>query len=163
MCYTCNVNIKLPDHDGPEGSYDAYLDEACKRHQHGGEGKGQLFAHAEGLDNLLDIEKQITSEYNKRGRWFNETRDEFREDAIACWKKHNSPGIDEGCVDFRTDAKLLGRKHGVRAEARRYLCSFCPLSAVWATDDQLHVGARRGHAGVATPLRVRGPEGMELQ
>jgi len=162
VCYTCNKNIKLPDFDGKVGMYDAYLDEACKRHEHGGTGRGQLFGHAEGLDQLLDVEKQIESEYNKRGKWFTETRDEFLEDAMECWKKHKSPGVDEGCADFRTDAKLIGKKYGVRAEARRYICSFCPLSALWATDDQLHVGARRGNRGTAMPLVLRGPKGMEL-
>ena len=166
-CYDCNKLIKLPDFDGKVGMYDAYLAEACQRHQHNEipdaqKKGGQLFSHAEGIDDLIDVEKQITNAFNERGKWFTETRDEFLEDAMECWKKHKSPGVDEGCADFRTDAKLIGKKYGVRAEARRYICSFCPLSALWATDDQLHVGARRGNRGTAMPLVLRGPKGMEL-
>jgi hypothetical protein len=164
-CYGCNTLIKL--HDFPDDrnpNEDAELVEACNRHQHNNlpedRRRGLIFRCDQATYDVLDVEQSIKdAELKVGGKLFNETRDEFKDDAMRCYIRHGSPGVDTGCVDFRTEAKAMGNYKKVHPDERRYICSYCPLGTMWATDDQLRAGARRGSRGIAVPVRLTTPIG----
>ena len=58
-----------------------------------------------------------------RQDWF----DQLRADAGECFNKHHRP--TDSCSDYQSEAKTLGRKEGVPAHKRQYLCHYCPFQS----------------------------------
>jgi hypothetical protein len=79
---------------------------------------------------------------------FYATKDSFRDDAVACFRRHGEPGLDHGpagCGDYESDAKRLTDSEWLQRQefqervmpgaARKhvYLCHFCPFQTVVTT------------------------------
>jgi hypothetical protein len=60
-------------------------------------------------------------------------KDTYSQDAMSCWKVHNSPKGQ--CADYKVDRKLLSagtaedrKKEGLaKSTIKVYLCDFCPV------------------------------------
>lgn len=143
-CYYCNTLSKLADYDGlPEN--DALLEDWVQRHRHGfhpdepGAPRGMVLRLDEmdievggggpndgqklSIGNMVEAVKGKLGEQTKK-QW--EVRDEVKDDALSCFNKHNNPSWPgKPCSDYKSDAKLLGRKN-MPKEHRVFLCNVCP-------------------------------------
>lgn len=149
VCGHCKTIEELPDYNGPV-EYDTLLENLVSRHVYP---NGEPHAPAT-LGNVTDAEyakpgakEQIAREIAAKfaggetglGTEFYDTRDTFREDAMACFNKHLR---NPGCPDYKSDSKRLTSdsqreikkefKVDVAANPinRRFLCEFCPVHSL---------------------------------
>lgn len=150
VCYTCNSIDALPWFDGPV-EYDDTLNYRLSQHR---------FASGDphiGMNGLATVNESSWENPNLRRRILEDLsklrkageaeglghanynlRNTFKEDAQACWKKHNRT---LNCEDYKSDSKRLvpdtrgeRRELGLEARASRRpgtsLCVFCPYHSV---------------------------------
>lgn len=138
VCRTCKVLEELPDWQGHPDD-DPFLGTIVQKHP---DHKGQLFRLPIGLWLMEEAAKVISKQIigGSEGlaafdEKFYDTRNTFQEDAMSCFKAHNSP---EGqCPDFNSEKKELKPDTGkdrkdaglpiLRVGPKVHLCSFCPV------------------------------------
>ena len=142
-CLTCNSFDELPDYQGPP-EYDTTLSYVVDKH--GPNHQGQLYR--------LPIGFWVQEEYRRRiieqirggssglaefDSSYYDVQNTFRDDAMACYKKHLRP--KEGCPDWRHSSKELNPDtKAERKEAglsltptgpKVYICDFCPVRSYY--------------------------------
>jgi hypothetical protein len=148
-CSECKTIEALPDFDG-HPSQDHLLNALVSKHETSGRRHvGRLFdVEASRWDDenvRTEVSREIAKVMSGKGETglgtpFYTARDTFREDAMACWKKHlRAPN----CNDYKDDSKRL--TPGTSAERKaaglpeynhandRYLCEFCPVHSLVVT------------------------------
>lgn len=149
-CLVCETWEELPDYEGPSDK-DYLLEITIEKHvfPSGEPHVGKLFkvpvktwANGEQRKAVLD---QLGT--GSRGlddldpeKSFYDTKMTFANDAMECWKKHNSPKND--CPDYQSPSKrLLPNTAKERAELnlpkpehlegpKIYTCNFCPVHSM---------------------------------
>jgi hypothetical protein len=141
VCRTCGTIDELPSGDEDPG--DVLLDITVERH--GEEHHGVLVNVPKGIwitesgrKQMIEfIHGQVGSGLDSFGTQFYETKNQFHEDAMACFSMHNRPKGQ--CSDYKSDKKELSpqteqarRREGLPVKPRGktvYLCDFCPVKA----------------------------------
>lgn len=145
-CKVCNSIEELPPYVGaPEQDY--LLEIACEKHKFpsGEEHKGLLFIVPVKAWSNTDARKDMIRQIKGGGSkgldeidsTFYDTKSQFGEDAMNCWKSRNKP--QDSCPDYQSDSKKLvpntkkERKElgldTTMAGPKNYLCHFCPIHA----------------------------------
>lgn len=85
------------------------------------------------------ILKQIWGDTGYPAEFYAAT-DTYKEDALRCFRRHDSPGSEKGphaCIDYQADSKRLTDEQWIRrGQGTRdhiYLCTFCPYESVVTT------------------------------
>lgn len=143
VCHTDGAVYELPDYEGPP-EYDDTLKYRLAGHE---DHIGNLFRYEKDQwakstirDAILkEIVKQVRpGEGTGLGETFYDVKNNFQQDAITCWKKHNKT-LD--CGDYMTDKmrlypdtkadrKELGMPTGINERPNTFLCQFCPVHSV---------------------------------
>lgn len=155
FCFECNTVEELPPHDGPPET-DLLLEMTVEKHEYpsGLRHMGKLFILPVKTWAKTESRKAIIEQLKGKGAQgldaldpdanFYETKMQFAEDAMQCWKYHLQPS-DPGCNDYESEEKrLLPKTHKERIELglpdpansgapKVYLCHFCPYHAVATT------------------------------
>ncbi len=131
ICRSCQVALKMRDYDG-DPLYDVELIEMIERHL----GKAtdprpeshpaQIFRVDDGdLDKMTDqqLNEALANDIDVQ---ISEFRDDFKEQAMGCYSLHNRP--QGGCIDWKDDNRVIGRKAGIPRDERAYICDYCPVS-----------------------------------
>lgn len=155
VCSTCKTIEVLGDYTGPPeraSQFDIVLNMATEKHKDGVERIphiGQLFRVKQSAWDSPAAQEQIREQVVARldpnaetglGAEAYAIRDNFKDDAFACWEKHLKT---VACPDYKTDAKLLTPDTQVeRKEAglakfdasnpalQRWLCEYCPVHSL---------------------------------
>ena len=159
-CWVCDSLEELPPFEGP-ADQDYLLAVACERHvfESGEPHKGNLFVDIpvkawRDPETRRDAIRQIKQGGSKGlaeiDDTFYDTRSTFMEDAMKCYKAHNSP--KDGCSDWHHSDKMLipntikeRRKEGLESYenasgVKTYLCDFCPVAIKVAERKQKLMG-----------------------
>ena len=138
VCRTCGVVNRLRDYDG-DVNMDWDLKEAVDRHLGAAADprpeshSAQLFrVDDEDLDKMDDetLKRAMEDDLDMQ---ISEFREDFKEQAMTCYQLHNRP--QGGCIDYKDESRVLGRKIGVAPENRSYLCYYCPVQS-WVENKQ---------------------------
>lgn len=145
-CMVCSSIEELPPFKGrPEE--DHLLQIACQKHKFpsGEEHKGLLFIVPLKVWMNTEARKDVIRQLKGGGSKglaeiddsFYDTKSQFGEDALNCWKSHNKP--QDTCGDYQSDGKQLipdtlkeRKELGMSTEIggpKNYLCHFCPIHA----------------------------------
>jgi len=164
-CYSCQTLSRIDDYLGaytPDGEpvNDYQLEDWVARHMHGftedTHPGGRIFPF-DGRD--IEIEggrldgvrvhvanevDEVRAELAKVGLEVLELRDELKEDAMSCFRKHRRPTYpDRTCADYQADSKWLGKREKVEGQVFKvrsaYLCAMCPYETAVSI-------ARRGYS-----------------
>jgi hypothetical protein len=146
ICHTDGAVHELPLFDGPP-EYDDTLNYRTSQHKFG-DGTahfGSMFTVSKAdwekktyRDAILDEIAKHTrpGEGAGMGQTFYDVKNNFMQDALVCWKKHNRT-LD--CGDYMTDKMRLypdtkaDRKElglSVKERPNTFLCQFCPVNSV---------------------------------
>jgi len=149
VCKSCGSVSRMRDYQGdPNGDWE--LIEIINRHLGNANDPrpeshdSQIYVVDEKALDAMDegtIKKALEDDLDVQ---IGEYRDEFKEDAMKCWKQHRRPV--GSCPDWKNEAKVIGRKVGIAPSERAYLCSYCVCS-VWydhQVSDKLLVKGRKG-------------------
>lgn len=156
FCLVCNTVDELPPHDGPPET-DVLLELTAEKHEFpsGERHQGKLFilpfktwAKKESRHAIIDQLKgkgaQGLDALDPDGGYY-DTRMQFAEDAMDCWKYHMRPDESHGCNDYESPQKrLLPKTDRERREAglpdpahsggpKVFLCHFCPYHSTVVT------------------------------
>jgi hypothetical protein len=144
-CKVCNSIEELPPYVGP-AEHDQLLAIACEKHKFpsGEEHKGLLFIIPVkawlNSDARKDVIRQIKGGGSKGldeiDEGFYDTKSQFGEDAMTCWKRKNKP--QDNCDEYQSESKrLLPNTAKERKELgmdplgdagpKNYVCHFCPI------------------------------------
>ena len=133
VCRACGTMNRMLDYDGP-AEYDMELIETIDRHmEHSSRAKhpdahpSQLFRLSDEDAERLDVESEVCRALSDEQIFIKEIREEFKDEAMKCFNRHGRP--DEGCIDWKDESKVIGRKKGVPAAYRKYLCECCPVNS----------------------------------
>jgi hypothetical protein len=155
VCATCETVEPIPDYAGPPSQAaerDTVLNRILEKHRTGVERLphvGQMFRVKEADWNNMEVRPQIMEQIIAKFNPDSETglgaeayalRDNFRDDAMACWQKHlRTPA----CPDYKTDPYLLTpdtaaeRKEAgidkfdpLNPATQRWLCEYCPVHSL---------------------------------
>lgn len=145
-CMVCSSIEELPPFKGrPEE--DHLLQIACEKHvfPSGEEHKGLLFIVPLKVWMNAEARKDVIRQLKGGGSKglaeiddsFYDTKSQFGEDALNCWKSHNKP--QDTCGDYQADGKQLipntlkeRKELGMSTDMggpKNYLCHFCPIHA----------------------------------
>lgn len=159
LCLVCGTIDELPPHDGPPET-DVLLELTLEKHEFpsGERHMGKMF--------LLPVKSWANAEHRKEiikqlkgggsagldeldpDKSFYDTKMQFSEDAMECWKYHLYPK-DPGCPDYESEEKrLLPKTDKERMELglpdpassgapKVYLCHFCPFHSVAVTKKRM--------------------------
>lgn len=152
VCLVCETIDELPPHDGPPET-DVLLEITAEKHEFpsGERHKGRLFILPVKTWANKDHQQEIISQLTGGGslgidamdpeKKFYETKMQFSEDAMQCYKYHLRP--TDSCPDYQTPEKRLLPKSDVErkelgmplakddeAMPKIYLCNFCPMHSV---------------------------------
>jgi hypothetical protein len=155
VCTNCRTIEVLDDYKGPPeraDEFDVVLNLAVEKHADGVERIphiGQVFRVKESAWNSPEAQEQVKAQVIARldpnaetglGSEAYALRDNFREDAMACWAAHNRT---PACSDYKSDSKQLvpntqveRREAGIakfdrhNPATKRYLCEYCPVHSL---------------------------------
>ena len=123
-------------------AFDPVLEDFVERHEHGQD--DQTFVNGKAIEvwevdkktwDSVDVVQKIKAELHEMTAQWYEDRDTYREGAIECYNQHGNPDLSDGCPDFLSDSKMIGRAryrdddgkpHEIPAKFRQYLCHQCP-------------------------------------
>lgn len=138
---TDGIIYKMNPYDGPY-EYDMELLDILERHkarhQDSDSWRGLIFRTDKDTATKLDAETAIKHELQSHDIFIKDFRDELKVDAIKCFNKHNRP--NRGCPDWCDESKIIGRKVGVPADKRQYLCMYCPAAEYPTYKERLKLG-----------------------
>lgn len=124
---------RMSDYHGPP-EWDTELEEVIQAHmerssreRHPSAHPSQLFSVDDADAAILDVESELVERLSKEQVFIKETRDDLKLEALKCFSRHNRPKA--GCPDWKTEAKIVGRKTGVPPPWRKYLCEMCPVAS----------------------------------
>jgi len=141
VCKTHGTMWKLRPYDGP-GEYDMELREICNRHNaqvpNPEACKASIFRTDAETAKKLDMETILTNKLKDHDVYIKDYRDELKVDALKCYSRHNRP--KHGCIDWRIDAKIIGRKTGVPKDKLQYLCYYCPAAEYYTHRERIELG-----------------------
>jgi hypothetical protein len=133
VCKHHGVMWKMRPYDGP-AEYDMELRELCDRHNaqvpDPQNCKALIFRTDEETASKLDMETVLKNKLAEQDVYIKDFRDELKVDALKCFNRHNRP--TQGCIDWCTEGKTVGRKVGVPPDKRQYLCMYCPAAQYYA-------------------------------
>jgi hypothetical protein len=133
VCKSCGTVSRLRDYQGDPNS-DWELIEVINRHLGAAidprpeSHVPQLYVIDEKALDAMDDETVKKSLQDDMDVKISSYRDEFKDDAMKCWKQHKNP--TGGCPDWKTEGKVIGRKVGIPPSERAYACDYCVVS-VW--------------------------------
>lgn len=160
-CLVCETWEELPDYDGPSDR-DYLLEMSIEKHKFpsGDPHVGKLFKVPVQAWGSVEQRKAILDQLGAGAsagldaldpdKAFYETKMTFANDAMQCWKQHNSP--KDGCDDYQTPKKrLLPDTAKERGELglpkpehldgpKIYSCNFCPVHSVVTTRKRQFLG-----------------------
>jgi len=129
VCKTHGVMYKMRPYDGPP-EYDMELRELCDRHNaqipDPDNCRALIYRTDPDTASKLDVETAIKKELKEQDVYIRDFRDELKVDALKCFNRHNRP--KQGCIDWCSEDKTIGRKVGIPKEARQYVCMYCPVA-----------------------------------
>lgn len=129
VCKTHGVMYKMRPYDGP-AEYDMELRELCDRHNaqvpDPQNCRALIFRTDPETAEKLDMETILKKEMEDQDVYIRDFRDELKVDALRCFNRHNRPS--DGCIDWCSEDKTIGRKVGIPKEKRQYLCMYCPAA-----------------------------------
>jgi hypothetical protein len=152
---------ELPSYDG-DPKYDYLLEMTIEKHvfPSGDPHRGKLFLLPVKTWANVEQRKAIIDQLKGKGATgldamtpeadFYSTKMQFSEDALSCYKRHNSPKI--GCGDYMTPEKRLlpktaKERKDVGLESpenapgpKVYLCNFCPFHSVAVQTQRMKAG-----------------------
>lgn len=138
---TDGVMYKMTPYDGPP-EYDMELLDILERHkarhQDYENWRALIFRTDKDTASKLDAETAIKNELKAHDIFIKDFRDELKVDALKCFNKHNRP--NKGCPDWCDESKTIGRKVGVPADKRQYLCMYCPAAEYPTYKERLKLG-----------------------
>jgi len=153
-CFVCKTWEELPDHEGPAET-DILLEVTLENHvfPSGEPHVGKMFKIPVSSWANVEHRKAILDDLAKGGsagldaldpdKSFYDTKMQFAEDAMNCWRSRLSP--KDGCGDYKSESKRilpktskerkeLGLPAPKEAEGRKiYICNFCPIESVVQT------------------------------
>lgn len=155
VCSTCKTIEVLSDYSGPPeraDQFDIILNLALEKHKDGVERiphVGQMFRVKQSAWDNPTAQEQVRAQIMGRldpnaetglGAEAYAIRDNFKDDAMSCWKDHNR---DPGCSDYKSDSKrLVPNTQAERKEmgldkfdvnnpdTQRFLCEYCPVHSL---------------------------------
>jgi len=141
VCHTDGAVMELPWYEGDPARDDTLNYRVAEHKNHFGNlfvYKAKDWAKSTYRDAILnEIAKQVRpGEGSGLGQTFYDVKDNFQQDAIICWKRHNRT-LD--CGDYKTDRmRLYPDTKGDRKELgldpntrpNTFLCDFCPVKSV---------------------------------
>lgn len=150
ICHVCQSIDELPDYEG-DPAHDDTLNYRVAEHQYpsGTPHVGSLARVSAKSWNNKDHRAGILAELAKAGlpgkgeglgQSYYDVKDNFRADALKCWKQHNRT---LNCEDYHSESKRLypdtkaERKDlGLSPNTRpnTFLCNFCPVESVATTE-----------------------------
>jgi hypothetical protein len=132
ICRPCGVAMRMRDYHGDPYN-DIELREMIDRHlgkaqdprpeSHG----AQLFTVDDEDLELMDDAQLNDALKNKLDVEISEFRDDFKDQAMGCYNLHNRP--KGGCIDWKEDSRVIGRKTGIPKSERAYICDYCPVAS----------------------------------
>ena len=135
------IMYKMRPYSG-EPEYDMELIDVLQRHKAKNPDhenwRGLIFRTDKETASKLDAETVIKNELKSHDLHISDYRDELKLDALRCFDKHNRP--KDSCIDWCDESKTIGRKTGVPANKRQYLCMFCPCSSYVAHQERKEMG-----------------------
>ena len=144
VCRSCGTMNRMRDYEGsPE--YDAELIEVIRVHlERSPRGNrpedhpAQLFRVTDEEAALLDVESELVKALSDEQVFIKDTRDDMKVEALKCFNRHGRPS--DGCIDWEDESKVIGRKHGIPADKRAYLCHYCPVASQVAFVERKKMG-----------------------
>lgn len=110
FCHDCRSVDKVPDFDGPP-EYDYYLDNRVQQHKFpNGDPHRGILGRCDDNETAIQaaIDQMAANVAPGEGVGLGDSlysmRDNYKEDAMQCWKKH---GRTSDCGDYRTDRMRL--------------------------------------------------------
>lgn len=141
VCKTHGVMWKMKPYDGPP-EYDMELREICDRHNAQIPDPQNCSALIYRTDpetaSKLDIETALRTDLEGHNVFIRDFRDELKVDALKCFNRHNRP--KQGCLDWCSEEKTIGRKVGVPKEKRQYVCMYCPVAEYYTHKQRTELG-----------------------
>lgn len=141
VCKTHGVMWKMKPYDGPP-EYDMELREICDRHNAQIPDPQNCSALIYRTDpetaSKLDIETALRTDLEGHNVFIRDFRDELKVDALKCFNRHNRP--KQGCLDWCSEEKTIGRKVGVPKEKRQYVCMYCPVAEYYTHRQRTELG-----------------------
>lgn len=137
VCRSCGTMNRMRDYDG-DAHYDAELQEVIRMHLERASDPrpeahpSSLFRVDDADAEILDVESKLVEHMSKEQVFIKDTRDDLRTEALKCFNRHNRP--QDGCIDWKDESKIVGRKIGVPKQHRKYLCEFCPVASYVMTE-----------------------------
>lgn len=133
VCRACGTMNRMLDYEGPP-EYDMELIETIDRHmdrspreRHPDAHPAQLFRLSDADASILDLESTMVKALSDEQVFIKEIRDDLKSEALKCFSRHNRP--TQGCPDWKSESKTIGRKTGVPVAYRKYLCELCPVAS----------------------------------
>jgi hypothetical protein len=133
VCRACGTMNRMRDYNGPP-EYDMELVETIERHMDHSRRPAipdahpsQLFRVSDEEAALLDLESTLVQRLSDEQVFIKEIRDDLKVEALRCFSQHHRPA--EGCPDWKSESKVVGRKKGVPPPYRTYLCEVCPVAS----------------------------------
>lgn len=146
VCKDCRSIEELPAYNGPV-TKDILLEDTLSRHMtEWSTHEVALIKVPESYWKTKNVRDRIVKQISQGGSKGIEelegaedyygTRDTYRDDALACFKRHQRP--KEGCIDWHSPDKRIGNptSEGWKNGPRVYACDFCPVAA-WVQKKQL--------------------------
>lgn len=141
VCKTHGVMWKMKPYDGPP-EYDMELREICDRHNAQIPDPQNCSALIYRTDpetaSKLDVETALRNDLEGHNVFIRDFRDELKVDALKCFNRHNRP--KQGCLDWCSEEKTIGRKIGVPKEKRQYVCMYCPVAEYYTHRQRTELG-----------------------
>jgi hypothetical protein len=144
FCHDCRSVDQVPDFDGPP-EYDHYLEYRVQQHRFpNGEPHRGILGRCDNNETAIQaaidqMASNVTAgEGVGLGQPMYDLRDNYKTEAMQCWKKHNRTA---DCGDYRSDGKRLyaDTKADRRAEhmptslnerPNAWLCDFCVVHSL---------------------------------
>lgn len=141
-CYECQTLSKIDDAPTQNPDDDYLLQDWIDRHMHGkhidDHKGGRVFnvdTEQQGLEESKAMDaierkavEEVRAELAKVNAEVFNYRDELREEATKCHRRHGQPHAPgKMCIDYRSDSKRLGSKKTFNELA--YLCTYCPYTS----------------------------------
>lgn len=133
-CMICMSVTKLPDYDG-DPTQDRQLAQVCALHQHpeapeeARRTAGQIFRITQEQYDKMERITALNREAFEDQQWFEDTRDQLKDDAYRCWIAHRMPDKNNGCNDcespskeIKSDSFLPLGDEKTRSRTKQYLC-----------------------------------------
>ena len=148
--------------------FDPMLEAFVEKHNH--DLPDKMITHADQIQivqvaqktwDAMDILTKVRTELQQAtGEVYTENA-EYREAAIKCYQNHGSPDLQDGCTDFMSESKQIGKwnyddgeghKITIDPKYRQYMCHLCPFMHAYVV---VELRRRKGFYKDPKPQRRR--------